>query len=174
MYTGGWPVALVFRGDSCPQSSWPPGLLVSVRLREPGWVRPGWVPLCHVEIPPHPHYHPLENQHPPDTIKAVSGGCCQKGSSEKKEMLFLPPALGDLIPPGGGVLTSCFGIPGSEKMELRSQAPHDGNCPNVKASEANVLLRAMLKALASSHPGRGDGEGWASEPHWSRTVKICV
>lgn len=59
-------------------------------------------------------------------------------------------------------------------MELRSQAPHDGNCPNVKASEASVLLRAMLKALASPHPGRGDGEGWAGEPPWSRTVKICV
>lgn len=28
---------------------------------------------------------------------------------------------------------------------LRSQAKHDGRCPTVKVSEANVLLRAMLK-----------------------------
>ena len=34
-----------------PQSSWPPGLRASVRRREPGWARPGWVPLCRLEIP---------------------------------------------------------------------------------------------------------------------------
>lgn len=40
----------------------------------------------------------------------------RNGSPEKKGMLLPPPALVDIVPPGRGVLTSCFGIPGSGKM----------------------------------------------------------
>lgn len=116
-------IALVFLGDQCHRPHSQVGHYGCLCPQGSGDLNgPGMTALdgSHCAMwKSQPSAPQLENQHLLDNIQVVSGGqSLRNGRPKRRRECTSSPALTEIVPPRGWVLTPCPGITGSGRVEV--------------------------------------------------------